>query len=179
MVRFMSYVINYFRTTCWSLSAPEVVEASLVIAPSLPAALSADGQAAVAVLSFKCLNEEPPAHHPVRTHSIEFDVVAVRVPPHAANNSKADHLLDVLWHRRGANAPLYVGYERRRSVFILAGGSPYRPIGHPTISRTKPSPDELAPIPRADDDDYNVSAPAVGSPPNYYRPMRGPKTRKR
>ncbi|KAI0251999.1 hypothetical protein BJV78DRAFT_1275098 [Lactifluus subvellereus] len=132
----------------------------------LHAALSADGQAAVAVLSFKCLEEEPPGtSFSWKTPSIEFDVVAVRVPLHAANDSKAVHPLDVLWHRKGANVPLYVAYERRRNVFILAGGSPYRPIGHPTISRTESSPDEIAPIPRADDDD-NMSAPAAASPPN-------------
>ena len=131
----------------------------------LHAAFSTDGQAAVAVLSFKYLEEEPPdASSSRKTPSMEFDVVAVQVPLHAANNSKTVHPLDVLWHRRGANVPLYIGYEKRRNVFILAGGSPYRPIGHSTVSRTKPSPDELAPIPRADDDD-NVSAPAAGSPP--------------
>jgi hypothetical protein len=131
----------------------------------LHSAWSAGGQA-VAVLSFKCLGGASP--HPsssLKAPSIEFDVVAVRVPLHtAADDVHAVHPLDVLWRRRGATVPFYVAYEKRRDAFMLAGGSPYRPIEHPTTARNaEPSPDDLAPIPRAGADDATTTVPA--SPP--------------
>jgi CS domain len=131
----------------------------------LHSAYSADGQA-VAVLSFKCLGGEPPSPSSSRkTPSIEFDVVAVRVPPHTVDDN-AIHPLDVLWHRKGANVPLYVAYEKRRDVFILAGGSPYRQIGHAaTIRNTDPPPDELGPTPHADDATTLPASPSKPPPP--------------
>jgi CS domain len=134
----------------------------------LHSAWSAGGQA-VAVLSFKCLAGAFP--HPSSSRkvpSIEFDVVAVRVPLHTADDVHAVHPLDVLWRRRGAAVPHYVAYEKRRDAFILAGSSPYRPIGHPvtvTARNAEPSPDESAPIPRAGADD---ATSVLASPPPPY-----------
>jgi hypothetical protein len=117
----------------------------------LHAALSIDGQA-VAVLSFKCFKEVPPAVSSSRkVLPAEFDVVAVRIPLDAAANNTVARPLDILWHRRGTNVPLYLAYEKQRSVFILAGGSPYRRIGQPAVAPYEPSPNEFAPIPSADD----------------------------
>ena len=102
-----------------------------------------DGQA-IAVLSFKCFNEVPPAVSSSRkVPPAEFDVVAVRIPLDAAAEDNVGRTLDVLWHRRGTNVPLYLAYEKRRSVFILAGGSPYRRVGQPAVV---PSPNEFVPI---------------------------------
>ena len=108
-----------------------------------------DGQA-IAVLSFKCFDEAPPAVSSTRkTSSAEFDVVAVQIPLDAATNNTVARPLDILWHRRGANVPLYLAYEKHRSVFILAGGSPYRQIGQqPAVV---PSPNGSAPTRSADD----------------------------
>jgi len=165
------------------LSILKVAEASLIIVtPSIPAPCCIvrgwSLQAAIALLFFKCLEEHPSTSSSRKTLSTGFDVVAVRVPLHAANNSNAVHPLDVLWHRRGANVPLYVGYEKRRNVFILAGGSPYRPIEHPTTSRTLPSPDELAPI-RRWTTTITCQHPPPPRPLNHHHPTRGRKTRKR
>ena len=112
-----------------------------------------DGQA-IAVLSFKCFNEVsldvsstrkiPPA---------EFDLVAVRIPLDATANNTVARPLDVIWHRRGSNVPLYIAYERQRRVFILAGGSPYRRIGQPAVVPYEPSPNEFAPVPSTDGPD--------------------------
>jgi hypothetical protein len=57
---------------------------------------------------------------------------------------------------------LYTAYDKRRRVFILAGGSPYRQIDHQsTTERHDPSPDESAPLPHADD----APGPGPTSPP--------------
>jgi len=116
------------------------------------------------VLSFKHLKEAPPSASSGRkAPSVEFDVVAVRVPLQAADDSNVASPLDILWHRRGANVPLYATYDRRRSALILVGGSPYRHIGQPAVECPEPSPDEFAPIPRASADD-TVLVPTSTSP---------------
>jgi hypothetical protein len=116
------------------------------------------------VLSFKHLKEAPPvAPSGRKAHPIESDVVAVRVPLQAADDSNVPSPLDILWHRRGANVPLYITYDRRRSAFILVGGSPYGHIGQPAVEHLEPSPDEFAPIPGASADDA-VPAPTSTSP---------------
>jgi hypothetical protein len=129
----------------------------------LHVALSAESQAIV-VLSFKHLKEAPPgASSGRKAPPVEFDVVAVRVPLQAADDSSVTSPLDILWHRRGANVPLYTTYDRRRSAFILVGGSPYRHIGQPAVENLEPSPDEFAPIPGASADDA-VPVPTSTSP---------------
>ncbi|KAH9080555.1 hypothetical protein EDB83DRAFT_2503584 [Lactarius deliciosus] len=100
-----------------------------------------NGQA-IAVLSFKCFNEAPPAASSTRKiPPAEFDVVAVRIPLDAAADNTVARPLDILWHRRGTN---------QRKVFILAGGSPYRRIGQPAVAPDEPSPNEFVPTPSAD-----------------------------
>ncbi|KAF8270769.1 hypothetical protein EI94DRAFT_1797716 [Lactarius quietus] len=109
-----------------------------------------DGQA-IAVLSFKCLNEVPLDVFSTRKlPPAEFDVVGVRIPLDAAANNAVARPLDVLWHRRGSNVPLYLAYDKQRSVFIIAGSSPYRRIGQPSTVPSEPSPNEIVPIPSAD-----------------------------
>ena len=131
----------------------------------LHVAQSADSQAIV-VLSFKHLKEAPDASSGRKAPPVEFDVVAVRVPLQAADDSNVTSPLDILWHRRGAHVPLYTTYDRLRSAFILVGGSPYRHIGQPAV---EPSPDEFAPIPRgsADDDIPVPTSTSPSKPPPY------------
>ena len=112
------------------------------------------------MLSFKHVTEEPHgASSGRKVPPVKFDVVAVRVSLQAADDNNAITTLDILWHRRGTHVPLYTAYDRRRSFFILAGGSPYRHIGQPAPELPeRSSPDEFAPTPHAD-----ATAPA--SPP--------------
>jgi hypothetical protein len=135
----------------------------------LHVALSADSQAIV-VLSFKHLKEAPPgASSGRKAPPVEFDVVTVRVPLQAADNSNVTSPLDILWHRRGANVPLYTTYDRHRSAVILVGGSPYQHIEQPAVERPEPSPDEFASIPRASADDAGPvpTSTSPSKPPPY------------
>jgi len=116
------------------------------------------------VLSFKHPTEAPPgASSGRKAPPVEFDVVAVRVPLQTADDSNVTSPLDILWHRRGANVPLYTAYDGRRSAFLLVGGSPYRHIGQPAVEGLEPAPDEFAPISRASADDP-VPVPTSTSP---------------
>ena len=129
----------------------------------LHVALSTDSQV-ILVLSFKHLEEAPPGASPgQKAPPVEFDVVAVRVPLQAADDSNVASPLDILWHRRGANVPFYTTYDKHRSTFILVGSSPYRHIGQPAVEHLEHSPDEFAPIPRASADD-DVPVPTSTSP---------------
>ena len=116
------------------------------------AILSADSQAIV-VMSFKHLTEVPHgASSGRKAPPVEFDIVAVRVPLQATDNNTATSPLNILWHRRGTNVPLYTAHDKRRDAFILAGGSPYRHIEQPTLEGHEPtSPDGSVPTPRMDD----------------------------
>ena len=129
------------------------------------AILSADSQAIV-VISFKHLIEVPQgASSGRKAPPVEFDIVAVRVPLQAADDSIATSPLNILWHRRGTNVPLYTAYEKHRDVFILAGGSPYRHIEQPTLEHPEPtSPDGSAPTSRTDD---AAAPPSPPKPPPY------------
>ena len=114
------------------------------------------------MLSFKHVTEAPHgASSTQKASPVKFDVVAVRVPLQATNDSNAIATLDILWHRRGTHVPLYTAYDKHRSAFILAGSSPYRHIGQPAPEHPEPSSaDEFAPIPSAD-----AVAAAPASPP--------------
>ena len=129
------------------------------------AILSADSQAIV-VISFKHLIEVPQgASSGRKAPPVEFDIVAVRVPLQAADDSTATSPLNILWHRRGTNVPLYTAYEKHRDVFILAGGSPYRHIEQPTLEHPElTSPDGSAPTSRTDD---AAAPPSPPKPPPY------------
>jgi hypothetical protein len=128
------------------------------------AILSADSQAIV-VISFKHLIEEPHgALSGRKAPPVEFDIVAVRVPLQDADDSTATSPLDILWHRRGTNVPIYTAYEKSRGVFILAGGSPYRHIEQPSLEHHEPtgtSPDKSAPT------DDAGAPPSPPKPPPY------------
>jgi len=129
--------------------------------------LSVDSQA-IAVLSFKCSNDEVPPATPSsrKPPSAEFDVVAVRIPLDTAADNTVARPLDILWHRRGTNVPLYIAYEKQRRVFILAGGSPYRRIEQPAVVPYEPSPNEFVPVPSADGDPLPTE-PTKPPPPPY------------
>jgi CS domain-containing protein len=129
----------------------------------LHAALSADNQAIV-VLFFKHLKGAPPDVSSRNAPPVEFDVVAVRVPLQTANDINATSPLDILWHRRGTNVPLYTAYDKHRGVSVLIGGSSYRHIRQSDLENHEHSPDENAPIPRVSTDDV-VPVPTSTSPP--------------
>ncbi|OBZ69000.1 NudC domain-containing protein 1 [Grifola frondosa] len=57
-------------------------------------------------------------------------------------------LLDIIWHRRGDDVPVYTVYDASRGAFMLVGSSSFQPIEVAAPVSYEPSSDEIAPIPR-------------------------------
>ncbi|KIY45613.1 hypothetical protein FISHEDRAFT_76459 [Fistulina hepatica ATCC 64428] len=93
---------------------------------------------------------------------VTFDVLAARVPisPLGASSSSS---LDILWRVHGDGVPVYAVYDKRSSFYLLAGSGEYRGYQDSTPEPDyQPSPDEIAPIPRAGE---NLDVVAMPPPP--------------
>ncbi|KAH9922775.1 uncharacterized protein BXZ73DRAFT_51304 [Epithele typhae] len=127
---------------------------------------SRDGTVAVALLSAKHHLKHAPAlsksSHPP---PVEFDIWAVEVALPSLSTNEASPAT-VLWHRRGADVPLYTAYDPSRASFVLLGSSAYRPVAAAAAPAYDPSPDELAPIPRAGEN-LDGAPPDAPKPPPY------------
>ncbi|GLB38421.1 putative CS domain containing protein [Lyophyllum shimeji] len=110
------------------------------------------------------LEAESPPEGPGKTPPI-FNIWGVKIEL-VAETSSAICPLDVLWHRRGLDVPIYTAYLETLKSFLLIGGSRYHEVGHVPAPSYEPSPDELAPIPRADEK-LDVGASEPPKPPPY------------
>lgn len=100
-----------------------------------------------------------------RTHAKgpTFDIWAVRFTLPIIPPPDQPRPLDILWHRRGDDVPIYTYYDAVRRSFLLVGAS-YNTINvEPSPSYT-PAPDELAPIPRANEN-LDGAGSQLDSPP--------------
>jgi CS domain len=96
------------------------------------------------------------------THpSPDFDIWAVKIELLSLGPRGSGRPLDVIWRRRGQDVPIYTSYEESLKSFILIGGSIYREVDRQPSSAYEPSPDEIVPIPRADE---NLDSQASESP---------------
>jgi len=96
--------------------------------------------------------------------SAEFDLWATKIDLLSLRSGSELRDLDVLWHRRGQDVPIYTNFIQEVNSFLIVGGSTYP---DPNISLTKPyepTPDEMAPIPRANE---NLDTSAVPKPLPY------------
>lgn len=96
--------------------------------------------------------------------SAEFDIWATKIDLLSLRSGNELRDLDVLWHRRGQDVPIYTKFIQEVNSFLIVGGSTYP---DPNISLTKPyepTPDEMAPIPRANE---NLDTSAVPKPFPY------------
>jgi hypothetical protein len=97
--------------------------------------------------------------------SADFDIWAVKVELLSLGPQGGNRQLDIVWHRRGQDVPIYTSYEGSLKSFILIGGTMYREMDRQSSSAYEPSPDEIAPIPRADE---NLSSQADLPRPQPY-----------
>ena len=92
--------------------------------------------------------------------SPEFDVWAVKIGLLSLGPRKNIRQLDIIWCRRGQDVPIYTSYQESLNSFILIGGTIYRGVDRQPSSTYEPSPDEIAPIPRANENlDSRASEP--------------------
>ncbi|KAJ8509515.1 hypothetical protein ONZ45_g8327 [Pleurotus djamor] len=86
-----------------------------------------------------------------RNVHVEFDIWGVTFSFPISEDPDQITPMQVLWRRRGDDVPMYVAHSAERSAFLLLGSSTYRPADAPKEPSYTPSADEVAPIPRADE----------------------------
>ena len=151
----------------YELTIPAVYESSQSSVPFRlhQAIATADGRTAVLVLSSKHYHKEAPVVAKESKHApqVKFDLWGTQIPlplPHFPSAQP----LQILWHRRGTDVPVYTSYDASRESFLFVGGSAYLPIAAAPVPSYEPSSDEIVPIPRAGE---NLDTPATSPPPPY------------
>jgi hypothetical protein len=82
---------------------------------------------------------------------IEFDIWAVKIDLLSLRPGSQPRELDVLWRRRGQDIPIYTTFINEVNSYLLLSSSPYPDPNVPVSMAYEPTPEELAPIPRADE----------------------------
>lgn len=123
---------------------------------------------AVAILSSR--NYEGAGHseaaNRAKAKEVDFDIWAVKFDLLSIRSKGDVRDMDVLWRRRGQDVPIYTTYDECLKSYLLIGGSLYRGVNAPSPLSYQPSSDELAPIPRFNENlDGKGSEPA--KPPLY------------
>ncbi len=96
----------------------------------------------------------------------EFDIWAAKVNLLSLRTGNEPRQLEILWHRRGQDVPIYATFVTEVNSYLLVGGSEY-PDPNVTASKPyEPTPEELAPIPRANEnlDDIVIDKPEKPHP---------------
>jgi hypothetical protein len=99
--------------------------------------------------------------------SYEVCAAQFNLHPTTINPSPDEVLsLDIVWQRRGSDAPVGVLFSALSEAYILLGGSPYACVGDQTSEHAyEPTADEIAPIPRAGEDFSSNLGPHKTPPP--------------
>ena len=107
----------------------------------------------ILLLSSRCYSEQ----FQNKPGSVAFDVWAVKVDLFSLRSTgiSESRPLEVLWHRRGEEVPVYTTFVDKLNAHLIIGGSSYRDPETPKKLASppydEPTPDEMAPIPRANE----------------------------
>jgi len=105
---------------------------------------------AVLLLSSRYYSDELQNKH----GSVAFDIWAVKFDLFSLRSNGVINPcpLEALWHRRGEEVPVYSTFVNKLNAYLIIGGSSYRdPETVKLTSPYEPTPDEMAPIPRANE----------------------------
>ena len=107
----------------------------------------------VLLLSSRCYSEEFQKNKP---GSVAFDIWAVKIDLFSLRSAgiSESRPLEVLWHRRGEDVPVYTTFVDKLNAHLIIGGSSYRDPAETqklTSPYHEPTLDEMAPIPRANE----------------------------
>jgi len=94
----------------------------------------------------------------------EFDIWATKIDLLSLRSGSEPRELKVLWHRRGQDVPLYANFVQEVNSFLIVGGSAYSDPNIPLTKPYEPTSDEMAPIPRANE---NLDTPSAPKPLPY------------
>lgn len=106
---------------------------------------------------------EKPQEDPKRRPPIEFDLWGVEVPLISTASDEIQTLAP-LWRRTGREVPVCSVYHKSPPSFHIFGGSMYIEPEKTIAQPYTPTPDEIAPIPRAGE---NLDAETIPKPPPY------------
>ncbi|OCH91845.1 hypothetical protein OBBRIDRAFT_491288 [Obba rivulosa] len=160
----------------FELSIPSAYSSSVTTVPfRLHQAVQTNPDRVVVILSSKHYpansdHQEEPTQTRGKHVPPVFDIWAVQFPLPLPPPHDQPQPMDILWHRRGEDVPMYTAYDGERKAFLLVGSSHYRPIEVAPAPTYEPSADEIAPIPRAGEnlDSGNTSiATQPPKPPPY------------
>ncbi|KAF8964365.1 hypothetical protein BDZ97DRAFT_1757956 [Flammula alnicola] len=98
--------------------------------------------------------------------TVEFDLWAAKIDLLSLRSGSEPRELDVLWHRRGQDVPIYTTFINEVNSYFIVGGSIFSEPNVPTIKAYEPTPDELAPIPRAGEN-LDMSTDRLEKPQPY------------
>lgn len=104
----------------------------------------------ILVLSSRSYAEEP-QEDPKRRAPIEFDLWGVEMTLTPTTGDEVQSLVP-LWRRTGGEVPVHSAYHDSPPSFQIFGGSPYTEPDETIAQPYTPTPDEIAPIPRAGED---------------------------
>ena len=105
---------------------------------------------------------EKPQEDPKRPAPIEFDIWGVEVPLSFVSDEVKTFV--PLWRRTGQDIPAYLTYHDPPPSFHIFGGSLYTEPEKVIAQPYTPTPDEVAPIPRAGE---NLNTETIQKPPPY------------
>jgi hypothetical protein len=106
---------------------------------------------------------EKPQKDPKQRGTIEFDLWGVEVPLASMTGEGVQPMVP-LWQKIGREVPLYSTYHDSPPSFNIFGGSLYTEPEKPIAQAYTPTPDEIAPVPRAGE---NLDAETIARPPPY------------
>lgn len=104
---------------------------------------------AVLLLSSRYYPDVPKsATNPRAGHTpIEFDIWAVKLELLSLKTNSQPRELEVLWHRRGKDVPIYASFVEELRAYVILGGSSYPDPNISVLKHYEPAPEEMAPIP--------------------------------
>ncbi|KAG6850746.1 hypothetical protein H0H93_009369 [Arthromyces matolae] len=126
---------------------------------------TASTDAILAILSSRYYGSDAESTQSKDLPSTNFDIWGVKITLTSTSHSRVQEM-DVLWHRRGQDVPIYTAFVQSLDAALLIGGTKYESLGNETSPPYEPSPDEIVPISRADEK-FDTDAPEPAKPPPY------------
>ena len=115
---------------------------------------------AVLLLSSRHYSEKSGKTKKAGHNQIEFDIWAVQINLLSLSVNPAQQNLQVIWHRRGKDVPIYTTFVEAVDAYLLIGGSSYPDPNTSFARHYEPVLEEIASIPRQGED------PDMSSPPD-------------
>ncbi|KAJ3509421.1 hypothetical protein NLJ89_g5229 [Agrocybe chaxingu] len=82
------------------------------------------------------------------SQDVQFDIWAVKIDLLSLRPGTETRQLEVLWHRRGQDVPIYATFIEEIRTYLIVSGSTYPDENATKMAPYNPTPDEIAPIPR-------------------------------